>query len=222
MRRWNGLALEVLHQRLGRVLQVVVLLLLDPALVARLRPAALVVLAEDHVVDLLDLAQALGGAAEDARVAAAHEGHAPALAALEPRQRPDERRAPDRHAAGHRPRQGEHLEQAGRVAGEDGHGLRPLGREVALQQRRRALEAGVEVDPVLVRRARRARGAAARPRRAGSGPRSRAPAAWRTGPDRGPGRGSARWGGRAGPRPTAEARRDPGRSPACPVSFAED
>src|SRR5215208_1967187 len=94
--------LEVLHQHLARVLEVVVLLLLDPALVARLGPAALIVLSEDEVVDLLDLPQAIGRAAEDARVAPVHERHAPALAARKPDERGDQRRTPDRHPVGHR------------------------------------------------------------------------------------------------------------------------
>ena len=58
IRRWNGWLLEVAHQRVARVLEVVVLLLLDAALIAGLGPAALVVLAEDLVVDLLDLPEA--------------------------------------------------------------------------------------------------------------------------------------------------------------------
>src|SRR5215211_539319 len=79
--------LEVLHEGVGGVLQVVGLLLLDAALVASLRPPALVMLAEDCVVDLLNLSQPVGRASEDAYVAAAHQRDAPALAPLEPGKR---------------------------------------------------------------------------------------------------------------------------------------
>ena len=53
--------LEAREQRGERVREVVELLLLDPALVARLRPAALVVLAVDVVLDPVDLLEPVGG-----------------------------------------------------------------------------------------------------------------------------------------------------------------
>jgi hypothetical protein len=71
----------VLHERIDRVLEVVVLFLLDPALVARLRPAALVVLPEDEIVDLLDLPQPVGPAARAERLAA-NAGSPPGWAAV--------------------------------------------------------------------------------------------------------------------------------------------
>src|SRR5918994_6117662 len=107
-------------------------------------------LAEDSVVDLLDLAQPVGRAAEDARVATAHECHAPALAALEARQRADERRAPDRDPAAHWPRQLDRLEKLGGLAREDRDPLGALGRQVALEELGGALERGVQPHLVLV------------------------------------------------------------------------
>src|SRR5687768_16277646 len=108
----EGTALEVAHQGLGGVLEMVRLLLLDATLEARLRPAALVVLAEDDVVDLLYLAQAVGRTLEDARVAAADESDEPAFTPLQAHQRADQRRVADRHLAADRTRQLQRLEQA--------------------------------------------------------------------------------------------------------------
>jgi hypothetical protein len=147
------LLLEVPHQCVAGVLEVVVLLLLDPALVARLGPAALVVLPEDVVVDLLDLPEALGGAAEDAGVAAVHERHAPALAPLEPDERPHERRMADRHLVRHAAGQFQRLEQGRRLTGEEGDPVGAVGRQVVLQEAAGALERGLEGHAILVREA---------------------------------------------------------------------
>src|SRR5262249_7058362 len=59
--------LEDPEELVGGVLQVVLGLLLDPALVSRLRPAALVVPAVDVVDDARDLAHLIRAPAEDAR-----------------------------------------------------------------------------------------------------------------------------------------------------------
>ena len=147
----EGRPLEVLHQHVGRVLEVVVLLLLDAALVARLRQPALVVLAEDRVVDLVDLAHPVLGAAEDARGAPVHERDAPALAAGQARERRDQRRAPHGDAVGERARQLQRLEHAGRLGGEHRQRLSALGGQVALQQRARALQARAQCHAVVVR-----------------------------------------------------------------------
>ena len=173
----EGPALEVAHERLARVLQVVVLLLLDATREARLGPAALVVLAEHGVVDLLDLTQAVGRAAEDAGVAPADERDAPALAALEPRERPDERRVADRDAVADRAGQLDRLEQVGGLAREQGDAMRALGGELALEERRPPARRGLERGAVRRATGRCARARAVPPRRAGSAPRSRARAA---------------------------------------------
>ena len=64
----------------GDVVDVVLRFLLDPALVAGLRPAALGVPAVDVVFDLADLDQAEVAAAEEAAVVAVDRGDAPGRA----------------------------------------------------------------------------------------------------------------------------------------------
>jgi hypothetical protein len=138
------LPLEVAQQCVAGGLQVVVLLLLHAALVARLRPAALVVLAVHVVVDPLDLAKAVGAAAEDAGVAPVHERDAPALAPRDARQRPDQGRVADRDPVRHGARQLQGLEQVVPVAGEDCQGVGAVGLKVVLEERPRPLEGGLE------------------------------------------------------------------------------
>jgi hypothetical protein len=145
------LLLEVAHQRIARVLEVVVLLLLDPALVASLGPAALVVLAEDVVVDLLDLPEALGRAAEDAGVAPVHERNAPALAPLEPGKRSHQRRVADRHLVRHAARQLQRLEYGRGFACENRHPMGAVRGQVVLQEAAGALKRGLEGYAILVR-----------------------------------------------------------------------
>src|SRR5205814_3762343 len=75
----DALALVGLEREVGRVAAVVLLLLLDPPLVARLRPAALLVLRVDEVFEALGLLEAVAGAGEEARDAPVGEQHHPAL-----------------------------------------------------------------------------------------------------------------------------------------------
>ena len=145
------LALEVAQQRVAGVLQVVVLLLLDAALVARLRPAALVVLAGHVVVDPLDLAKAVGAAAEDARVAAVHERDAPALAARDAGERAHQRRVADRHPVRHA--RGS-LSASNRSLGSLANTRERVGavaRQVVLEEGPGALQRGLQGGLVLVR-----------------------------------------------------------------------
>jgi hypothetical protein len=146
----EGLPLEVAHERVAGVLEVVVLLLFDPALVARLRPAALVVLAEHVVVDLLDLAEAVGRAAEDARVAAVHERDAPALAPCHAGQRAHERGAADGHLVGDCSGQLHDLEELVLLAHEQREGVGAVGGQVVLEEVARPLERALERRLVVV------------------------------------------------------------------------
>ena len=102
-------------------------------------------------MDLLDLAEAVGRAAEDARVAAVHERDAPALAPREARQRAHQRRVPDRHPVRHAARQLQRLEQVGRLAGEHGERVRAVARKVVLEEAAGALQRGLEGGSVVVR-----------------------------------------------------------------------
>src|SRR4051812_16696361 len=70
--------LEALEQHAQGAGDVVVLLLLDRALVVGLRPAALVVLAVDVVLDAVGLLEAVGAAEEQPRGAAGDQQHPPA------------------------------------------------------------------------------------------------------------------------------------------------
>ena len=144
------LLLEVTHQRVARVLEVVVLLLLNPALVARLRPATLVVLPEHLVVDLLDLSEALWRASQDARVPAVHERHAPALTPLEPGQGTHQRGIPDENLVRDGTWQLQRLEEIRFLAAEHGDAVRSVGGQFVLEEVARTLKGGLESDTVLV------------------------------------------------------------------------
>ena len=142
--------LEVAHQRLSRVLEVVVLLLLDAALIAGLGPTALVVLAKDLVVDLLDLPEALRRAPEDPGVASVDERHAPALAPLEPCQRPDKRGVTDGHLVGNASWQLQRLEEVGLLAHEHRDAASAVGGQIVLQEAAGALERRLQGHAVVV------------------------------------------------------------------------
>ena len=119
----------------GDVDEVVVLLLLDAALVARLRPAALVVLAVHVVLDAVGLLEAAAVADEEARVAAVGEQHAPALGVGVGDQRLDVRRALEHDGGVDRAAEPDDLEQVGGPAGVHGDGARAVLRDVAGLQR---------------------------------------------------------------------------------------
>jgi hypothetical protein len=128
----------VAEEHFGGVAQVVGGLLVDAALVARLRPAALVVAAVDVVVHGPHRPQAVRRAAEHAPLLAVHEDHAPRLA---PR---------DRHAVAHASRQLERLEQPSRLRREDGDGPGAVGLQVALQVFPRAFQVRLQGGLVAV------------------------------------------------------------------------
>ena len=112
--RCTSAALEELEELVARVLDVVLGLLQDAALVARLRPAALVVPAVHVVDDADDLAHAV---APPARMRASWRlvsSTRVAVAAGHAGERLDERRVVDRHLAGDRPRQPVDVEQVDR------------------------------------------------------------------------------------------------------------
>jgi hypothetical protein len=125
--------------------QVVVLLLLDAALVAGLRPAALVVLAVDVVLDPVGLREVLAGTGEQARAAPVDEQDAPALGGPLLDQRLDEGPALDDHARAQRAAQGDDLEQPGRGAGVHRHRARAVGGDVvAVQHLAHALDVAAQ------------------------------------------------------------------------------
>ena len=119
---------------LGDVHEVVVLLL-DPALVARLRPAALVVLAVDVVLYAVGLLEAAAVADEEAGVAAVGEQHAPALLVRLGDQRLEVGRAVEHDGGLDRAGDPHHLEQVRGLAGVHRDRARPVLREVARHQR---------------------------------------------------------------------------------------
>src|SRR4051794_12334018 len=96
---------------LGGVLQVVLCLLVDRALVARLRPAALVVAAVHLVVDASDLVEPIARPAEDAGYLAVDQHDAVERGRLDLGERLDERRLVDHDRVVDAARQLDHLEQ---------------------------------------------------------------------------------------------------------------
>ncbi len=129
----------------GDMDEVVVLLLLDPALVARLGPAALVVLAVDVVLDAVGLLEPAPVADEEARVAAVGEQHAPALGVRVGHQRLDVRGAVEHHRGLDGAAEPDDLEQVGGRAGVHGDGARPVLRDVSgLERLAHALDVALE------------------------------------------------------------------------------
>ena len=126
----EGRAPEAAEEDVGGVLDVVVGLLLDAALVTRLGPAALVVPAVDVVGDAGDLLEAVARAAQDPGHLAADQEDAPAAGEGEVGERLDEGRAVDRDAGVHRARQLDHLEEVRRTRAEDRQAVGALRREV--------------------------------------------------------------------------------------------
>ena len=147
----EGRALEAPKELVGDALEVVCDLLLDAALVARLRPAALIVLAVDVIPDELYLLEVLGGAAQDAPDPAVDQQHAPAPARADLGEGLDERRVVDDHGRLDRTWELYDLEEAGRPAGEDREAVGALGREApAAQVRAQPLEVLAQRDLVGV------------------------------------------------------------------------
>src|SRR5262249_59450342 len=97
-----------------------VLLLLDRALVVGLRPAALVVLAVDVVLDAVGLLEPLGSAEEQPGGAPRDEQDLPAAVLADRDERLDVRRAVERHALLARLAPAHDLEQPDGLAGEHG------------------------------------------------------------------------------------------------------
>ena len=145
----EALALEQVEDDGGGVGEVVADVLLDRALVAGLRPAALPVLGVDVVLDPVRLVELLGRAGEDAGDPAVGEQHAPEAARERLRERLDVRRGVDHHARLERAPDPHRLEQARGAAGEDGDRARALVGDARLlraprgrRRRRRAAPSG--------------------------------------------------------------------------------
>jgi hypothetical protein len=122
-------ALEAAEGHLGRALEVPAHLLVHAALVARLRPAALVVAAVHLVRDQRELRQLVGRPAQHARDLPVNDHDAPAPAHGQLGERLDERRVVDHGAGLDRPRQLDRLEQARRLAGEHREAVGAVGGE---------------------------------------------------------------------------------------------
>ena len=127
-------------------------LLLDPALVAGLRPAALVVLAVDVVLHERDLGQVRARAAQQPGAPAVGEQHAPPVAAVQRGQRLDVRALCHDRVVGDGLGELEDLEQPGARGREDREPVRALGvqrAELALDPR----EVLLERDALVARQA---------------------------------------------------------------------
>ena len=143
--------LEAGEERVERVVQVVELLLLHRPLVARLGPAALVVLAVHVVLDVVELLEPRRRAEEDPRRPAVDEQHAPARGGVRPHQRLDARVVVDDRARLDRVRQPDDLEHAGGTAGEHRQAVRSVGRDVRPAQHvAHALDVRAEREARLV------------------------------------------------------------------------
>ena len=150
----EGPLLEPHEHGLGDLVEVVLGVLLDRALVAVLGQAALAHAGPGApglaVVDVADLVQLPLRAREQPPVAAVDEQHRPARGRADLGQRRDQRRVVDRDQARRRARQPQHLEQARRAAREQGEALRALGREVALEPVPYAVDVGAQLDLAVV------------------------------------------------------------------------
>ena len=148
----EALALEQVEDDGGGVGEVVADVLVDRALVARLRPAALLVLGVHAVLDPVGLLELLGRAGEDAGDPPVGEQHAPEPARERLRQRLDVRRVVDHHARLQRAPDPHRLEQARRAAGEDGDGAGAVVGDVGLLEHlAHGVDVGAQRHAVVVR-----------------------------------------------------------------------
>ena len=136
----------------GGLREMVADVLLDRALVAGLRPAALTVPGVDVVLDPVRLVELLGRAGEDAGDPAIGEQHAPQAARERLRERLDVRRAVDDHARLERPLDPDRLEQARGPAGEHGDRARALAGDARLLEHPAdRVDVGAQGHPLVVR-----------------------------------------------------------------------
>jgi hypothetical protein len=136
--------LEAVEELFAGVLDVVVRLFLDPALVPRLRPATLIVPSMHVVDDARHLTQPLGVADQYARDLAVDQEHAIPVGTGQRRERLDVRRVVDDGLARDRPRQPKDLEETGLGRHEHDDAARPARVELVREVGAHALEVALQ------------------------------------------------------------------------------